>query len=91
MEPPGPVPPAIGQQDTPDRRILGPATNVKPTPTTLTATTSKPPEKKEFWCASCHRHRPIALLAAKRDKTRSYCRDCYEKRKEALRAIRTTD
>jgi hypothetical protein len=51
----------------------------------LTATT---PIKSEFWCASCHRHRPIALLAGKRDKTRSYCRDCYEKRKLALRAIK---
>jgi hypothetical protein len=55
----------------------------------LTATnTPKTPEKTEFWCASCHRHRPIALLAAKRDKTRSYCRDCYEKREAALRSIK---
>ncbi|MDE0855085.1 MAG: hypothetical protein OSA97_11760 [Nevskia sp.] len=50
----------------------------------MTATTPK----SEFWCASCHRHRPIAMLAAKRDKARSYCRDCYEKRKQALRAIK---
>jgi hypothetical protein len=28
------------------------------------------------------------MLAAKRDKTRSYCRDCYEKRKLAMRAIK---
>jgi hypothetical protein len=28
------------------------------------------------------------MLAAKRDKTRSYCRDCYEKRKLALRSIK---
>jgi hypothetical protein len=27
------------------------------------------------------------MLAAKRDKTRSYCRDCYEKRKLALQTI----
>jgi len=56
--------------------------------TTPGAAAAKTPEKTEFWCASCHRHRPIALLAAKRDKTRSYCRDCYEKRKQALRAIK---
>jgi len=58
------------------------------TPKTPGKTPEKTPEKAEFWCASCHRHRPIALLAAKRDKTRSYCRDCYEKRKEALRSIK---
>jgi hypothetical protein len=48
-----------------------------------------PSTKPEFWCASCHRHRPIALLAARRDKARSYCRDCHEKRQQALRAIRS--
>jgi hypothetical protein len=30
----------------------------------------------------------MALLGAKVDKSRSYCRDCYEKRKIALRAVR---
>jgi len=32
--------------------------------------------------------RPLKTLAAKRDKTRSYCRDCYEKRKLALQTIK---
>jgi hypothetical protein len=84
------------KHESAERRILCSASLRAGLDPKLSATTPKPPEneadkkleKTEFWCASCHRHRPIALLAAKRDKTRSYCRDCYEKRKAALRSIK---